>query len=137
MPATPVSACDFVVFGGTGDLAMRKLLPALYLRDADGQLPEDFRIIGVSRSGLGTAGYRGKAEAELRNHVPADLLTGDQCSAFLQRLHYISADADGGGDWAGLTGLLNEAPGRVRVFYLACASRLYGAISRRLADRGL
>jgi glucose-6-phosphate 1-dehydrogenase len=137
MPATPVTACDFVVFGGTGDLAMRKLLPALYLRDADGPLPEGFRIIGVSRSGLGTAGYRGKAEAELRNHLPADLLTSDRCSAFLQRLHYISADADGGGDWAGLAGLLEEAPGRVRVFYLACASRLYGAISRILAGRGL
>jgi glucose-6-phosphate 1-dehydrogenase len=137
MPATPVSACDFVVFGGTGDLAMRKLLPSLYLRDTDGQLPGDFRVIGVSRSGLGTAGYRGKAEAELRNHVPAALLTGDRCAAFLRRLHYVSADADGGGDWAGLTGLLDAAPGRIRVFYLACASRLYGAISRMLAARGL
>ena len=37
--ATPVAPCDFVVFGGTGDLAFRKLLPALYLRDRDGQLP--------------------------------------------------------------------------------------------------
>lgn len=63
MPAATVSACDFVVFGGTGDLAMRKLLPALYLRDVDGQLPDAFRVIGVSRSGLGTAGYRGKVDA--------------------------------------------------------------------------
>jgi glucose-6-phosphate 1-dehydrogenase len=137
MPTATVSTCDFVVFGGTGDLAMRKLLPALYLRHQDGQLDDDFRVIGVSRSGLGTAGYRGKVEAELRNHVPAPALTSDQVARFLQRLHYVSADADGSGDWATLVELLATAPGRVRVFYLACASRLYGAISRRLAAHGL
>jgi glucose-6-phosphate 1-dehydrogenase len=137
MPAATVSACDFVVFGGTGDLAMRKLLPALYLRDVDGQLPDAFRVIGVSRSGLGTAGYRGKVDAELRSHVPEALLTSDQRARFLRRLEYVSADADGGGDWATLGELLDAAPGRVRVFYLACASRLYGAISRGLAARGL
>jgi glucose-6-phosphate 1-dehydrogenase len=137
MPGATVSACDFVVFGGTGDLAMRKLLPALYLRDQDGQLAGDFRVIGVSRSGLGTAGYRGKAEAELRNHVPAALLTSDDTARFLRRLHYVSADADGAGDWAALAELLGAAPGRIRVFYLACASRLYGAIGRALASRGL
>jgi glucose-6-phosphate 1-dehydrogenase len=133
MKAFTVPACDFVVFGGTGDLAMRKLLPALYLRDQDGQLPDAFRVIAVSRSGLGTAGFRGKVEAELRNHVPTAALTGEGVADFLRRLHYISADADGGGDWAGLAELLGTAPRRVRVFYLACASRLYGPISRRLA----
>jgi glucose-6-phosphate 1-dehydrogenase len=137
MPAAMVPACDFVVFGGTGDLAMRKLLPALYLRDADGQLPHRLRVLAVSRSGLGTAGYRGKAEAELRNHLPPDALAGDRIGGFLHRLHHISADADGGGDWAALARLLGEAPGRVRVFYLACASDLYGPISRQLAARGL
>ena len=41
----PVAPSDFVVFGGTGDLAVRKLLPALYLRDRDGQLPAETRIL--------------------------------------------------------------------------------------------
>jgi glucose-6-phosphate 1-dehydrogenase len=137
MPATTVSACDFVVFGGTGDLAMRKLLPALYLRDQDGQLPDDFRVIAVSRSGLGTAGYRGKVDAELRNHLAAAVLADDRVAGFLQRLHHVSADADGNGDWAALAGLLGSAPGRVPVFYLACASRLYGPVSRMLAAHEL
>jgi glucose-6-phosphate 1-dehydrogenase len=137
MPAAPVPACDFVVFGGTGDLAMRKLLPALYLRDRDGQLPELFRVIAVSRSGLGSDGYRGKVEAELRNYLSADVLTDSQVGSFLRRLHHVSAEADGNGDWAELTELLRAAPDRVRVFYLACASRLYGPISRALAARGL
>ena len=50
--ATAVEPCDFVIFGGTGDLAVRKLLPALYLRDRDGQLTADTRIIAVARAGL-------------------------------------------------------------------------------------
>jgi glucose-6-phosphate 1-dehydrogenase len=134
MAPSTVPPCDFVVFGGTGDLAMRKLLPALYLRDQDGQLPGEFRVIAVSRAGLGTTGYRAKADAELRNHVPADALTDDRVAGFLRRLQYASADADGSGSWARLAGLLGATPGRVRVFYLACASPLYGPISRRLAD---
>src|SRR5579859_1430416 len=116
---------------------MRKLLPALYLRDADGQLPDGFRVIAVSRSGLGLGGYRAKAESELRCHLAPNVLTDARLARFLRRLHYVSADADGGGDWAGLARLLHAHPGRVRVFYLACASRLYGLISHRLAAHDL
>jgi glucose-6-phosphate 1-dehydrogenase len=132
-----VAACDFVVFGGTGDLAMRKLLPALYLRDIDGQLPAEFRIIGVSRAGLDSAGYRDKVEAELAAHVPAAQLSAASVASFLRRLHFISADAGGNGDWPALVDLLAQAPERIRVFYLSVAPRLYGPISRTLAHRGL
>ncbi len=55
---SPVEPCDFTVFGGTGDLALRKLLPALYLRDRDGQLPDGFRVIGVSRHTADDDAYR-------------------------------------------------------------------------------
>jgi glucose-6-phosphate 1-dehydrogenase len=48
----PVEPFDLVVFGGTGDLAMRKLLPGLYHRDVDGQIAPGSRIIGVARSEL-------------------------------------------------------------------------------------
>ena len=68
LPATtpgPVPAADFVVFGGTGDLAVRKLLPALYLRDHDGQLPRETRIIALSRAGLDVAGYRDTRRQQL------------------------------------------------------------------------
>ena len=72
--ANPVAPCDFVVFGGTGDLAVRKLLPALYLRDRDGQLPAETRIIAASRAGLDEAGYRDKVRGELGRFVAADAL---------------------------------------------------------------
>ena len=67
--ANPVAPCDFVVFGGTGDLAVRKLLPALYLRDRDGQLPAETRIIAASRAGLDVSGYRDKVRGELGRFV--------------------------------------------------------------------
>ena len=69
---TTVEPCDFVVFGGTGDLAVRKLLPALYLRDRDGQLPAETRVIAASRAGLDTDGYRDKVRGELARFVSDD-----------------------------------------------------------------
>jgi glucose-6-phosphate 1-dehydrogenase len=48
----PVETFDLIIFGGTGDLAMRKLLPALYHRDCDDQITNDSRIIAVSRSAM-------------------------------------------------------------------------------------
>jgi glucose-6-phosphate 1-dehydrogenase len=132
---SPVAPCDFLVFGGTGDLAMRKLLPALYLRDRDGQLPDEARIFSISRAGLDEAGFRDKVDAELQRHV------GDSPDAarsrFLQRLHHVSLDVLGESDWSALTAALGDGPARVRVFYLACAPRLFGPICARAAANGL
>ena len=52
----PVDVFDLVIFGGTGDLAMRKLLPALYHRERDGQITGDSRIIAASRRGQSVKG---------------------------------------------------------------------------------
>ena len=54
----PVEPFDYIVFGGTGDLAERKLLPALYHRQKDGQLTEPTRIVGASRAQLSNEDYR-------------------------------------------------------------------------------
>ena len=67
----PVETFDCVVFGATGDLTLRKLLPALYYRCHDGQVPEDSRIIGVARSDLDDKAYRDRAAAALKDHVAA------------------------------------------------------------------
>jgi len=89
---TPVDACDFTVFGGTGDLALRKLLPALYLRDRDGQLPDGFRVIGVSRAEVDDEGYRGLVADALRLHVPAEDLDAPVVERLLGRLHHVTLD---------------------------------------------
>ncbi|WP_370182602.1 glucose-6-phosphate dehydrogenase [Rhodococcus wratislaviensis] len=136
-PATTVEPCDFVVFGGTGDLAVRKLLPALYLRDRDGQLPAETRVIGASRAGLDTDGYRDKVRGELARFVSGDQLDSDTCERFLNRLEYISVDAADPTNWAGLSECLAAREGSIRVFYLACAPGLFGPICENLALNGL
>lgn len=129
--------CDFVVFGGTGDLAMRKLLPALYLRDRDGHLNDGTRIIAVSRAGLDESGYREKVRSELARYVPDSALDGDTISRFVHRLYYASIDFAEADDWEQLIALLPATDTTVRVFYLACAPTLFGTISEHLAVHGL
>jgi glucose-6-phosphate 1-dehydrogenase len=134
---SPVAPCDVLVFGGTGDLAMRKLLPALYLRDRDGQLADETRIFSISRAGLDEAGFRDKVDSELQRHVGD---TPDAARArFLERLHHVSLDVIAEADWAALTAALGGGPGPapIRVFYLACAPRLFGPICERAAANGL
>ena len=53
----PVDPFDLIIFGGTGDLAMRKLLPALYHRDGDGQFSDDSRIIAIGRGQMSRKEY--------------------------------------------------------------------------------
>ena len=64
-----VPVFDMVVFGGTGDLAMRKLLPALLHREIDGQLPEGSRILGLARSQLRQADYVARAKECCRREL--------------------------------------------------------------------
>jgi len=135
--ANPVAPCDFVVFGGTGDLAVRKLLPALYLRDRDGQLPGSTRIIAASRAGLDVSGYRDKVRGELGRFVAKEALDDQTLDRFLARLHYASIDFTDASDWYPLTTVLQADPGKVRVFYLACAPTLFGPISAHLATHNL
>ena len=133
-------SCDFTVFGGTGDLALRKLLPALFHRDLEGQLPEDARILGVSRSVLDDEGWREEVRAALTTHVaPGDLDTAT-LDRFLGRLRHLMLDAEQPDHWHRFHALLKDRPRAehtVRVFYLAVAPSLFGAISRRLDEIGV
>ena len=132
----PVPTFDFVIFGGTGDLTLRKLLPALYHRFLDGQIPGDSQIIAVARSDLSVESYRGRAKKALRQYVEPDNLKGDAEAGFQKMLHYVRLDAAADKqDWSELQTML--APDRVRVFYLATSPDLYGPISDNLAAHGL
>ncbi|MGW0804481.1 glucose-6-phosphate dehydrogenase [Nonomuraea sp. NPDC002799] len=136
-PATPTYTADLVVFGGTGDLSMRKLLPALYHSDRDGRLSPETRVIAMSRGGLTDADFRGKVDAEVRDQVPTDDPAVWQ--RFLGRLHHVSVDV-GGADpsgWSALTRLLAGHEQRDRVFYLASPPRTFGPFCRELAEAGL
>ncbi|MGI9481359.1 MAG: glucose-6-phosphate dehydrogenase, partial [Hyphomicrobiales bacterium] len=79
----PVAPFDFVIFGGTGDLSRRKLLPALYMRDRDGQIPDESRIIAVSRANMDQDAFRALALEALVEHLAADALDETCIQRFL------------------------------------------------------
>ena len=74
----PVDPFDLVIFGGTGDLARRKILPGLYRRFVAGQMPEDSRVIGAARGDYDDAGYRELVGAALEEFVPDDERDAEQ-----------------------------------------------------------
>jgi glucose-6-phosphate 1-dehydrogenase len=132
----PVARFDCVVFGATGDLTTRKLLPALYHRFRDGQIPEGSRIIAAARSDLGDDEYRRRAEEALHRHVAAADLDGDVVQRFLAMLTYVRVDGAGEVGWDKLIAVLRDRPDQVRAFYLATSPDLYGPICRNLGAHG-
>jgi glucose-6-phosphate 1-dehydrogenase len=133
----PAETFDLVIFGGTGDLAMRKLLPALYHRDLDGQLTPESRIIAASRGELAREDYLERVEDALRRNLAEDEFDETFWATFAARIHYVQADASAHEEWSSLAQLLNGVEERVRVAYLATAPSLFGAIAQGLKHNGL
>ncbi len=132
----PVDEFDYVMFGGTGDLARRKLIPALYHRCSDGQIVGDSRIIGASRSKMSDAQYREFASDALDKYLGADKLKASEKKDFLNRLHYVQVDALSDNGWSQLAKLLGDED-RLRAYYLAVGPSLFGEIAKRLHTNGL
>ena len=131
-----VDPFDLVVFGGAGDLAYRKLLPALFERDRDGQIPPIARIIGVSRRSMKDSEYRAATAAALAKHVSEDERDPAAVETFLKRLHFVSVDAQATAGWPDLVKALKEGAERIRAFYLAVAPELFGPICEKIgADK--
>ena len=95
----PVSPFDYVVFGATGDLTQRKLLPALYQRYRDAQIPETSRIIGASRSHMRLEEFREHARDALKSFVPPAEIDETKLAGFLDHLFYVAVDALGDEGW--------------------------------------
>ena len=133
----PVDVFDLIIFGGTGDLAMRKLLPALYHRERDGQFTGDSRIIAASRGALERDAYLGRVEAALRENLKEGEFEDEHWAAFRDRVHYVQADALAPEKWHALTAILAGHDDRNRVAYLATAPSLFGPIAQGLKQSGL
>ncbi len=129
----PVGSFDLVIFGGTGDLARRKILPALYRRVAAGQVPPDARIIGAARSVMSAAEFRAFAQVALAEFVPARDPAAE--AVFLAMLSYVTVDAMGEAGWPEIAAQMRE--GVTRAFYLSVAPALFGPIAERLHAHGV
>jgi glucose-6-phosphate 1-dehydrogenase len=131
----PVDAFDLVIFGGTGDLAKRKILPGLYRRFLQGQMTEDSRIIGAARADLDDAGFRQMVAEAIEEFVPENRRDAAVIAAFLEKISYISIDALGVTGWDRLKAAVR--PDMVRAFYFSVAPSLFGDIAERLHTHGI
>ena len=137
MAVKAVDPFDCIVFGATGDLTLRKLLPALYYRLRDGQIPDQARIIGAARSDFDDASFRARAADAIGKHVARADQDKAVAEKFVGLVHYARGDASQESGLAALAELLNQEPGRIRVFYLATSPDLYGPICQNLRTAGL
>ncbi|KJC50548.1 glucose-6-phosphate dehydrogenase [Bradyrhizobium sp. LTSP885] len=128
---------DYVVFGGTGDLTRRKLLPALYQRELAGQLPSSARIIAVSHRPATTETYRQEIGSALTCTFPVTEQSSQALHRFLARLSYIAADALSEEGWGALADTLQPRADCIRAFYLATAPDLFGPICNRIGANRL
>ncbi|AWV08814.1 glucose-6-phosphate dehydrogenase [Marilutibacter maris] len=128
---------DLVIFGGTGDLAMRKLLPALLHRFVDGQIGTGTRIYGVARDARSDEAYRGRVREAVAGIAAADPRVAEAVDAFLALLHYRQLDLASEDGWPAFAEEIGHGPDRVRVFYLAVGPSLFANVADRLASVGL
>ncbi len=126
----PVDTFDLVIFGGTGDLARRKILPGLYRRFRDGQMPQEARIIGAARTEQDSAAWRLFVGEAIEEFVSAPERDPDLIAAFLERLRYVAVDAKGEDGWSALKAEMRE--GVVQAFYFSVAPSLFGDLAERL-----
>ena len=129
-----VDPFDLVVFGGTGDLAYRKLYPALFHRDQSEQFSEPSRIIGVSRRHLGDDEFRASVKDALEKF--SGIKGNGALDRFLARFHYVAADAMSDTGWPQLKELLGSDE-RIRAFYLATSPDLFCPLANRISSEGL
>ncbi|MGJ8527522.1 glucose-6-phosphate dehydrogenase [Maritalea sp.] len=131
----PVKPFDYVVFGATGDLSQRKLIPALYHRFIDGQFDANSRIIGVSRTKMSDDEFRAFAKDAVHQFVQSDAVDEEQLEIFTSCFSYIANDVTDKKGWAKLDAALRNDPEIVRAFYLAVAPFLFEPICDYLATR--
>ena len=129
--ATPLPAFDLVIFGGSGDLALRKLLPALFHRYHDGQIVDGTRVLGVARDARSDDDYRAQVRGALASIAAKETDGEAVLSRFLQLLHYQRLDLGDDAGWEEFSESLRRES-RVRVFYLAVAPQLFAQAAQQL-----
>ena len=132
-------AISIVIFGATGDLTSRKLIPSLYRLFIKGRLPGEVRIAGVARSPLTNEKFREKLGPAVKEFVGADW-DEKKWATFAGKIYYLAADAAKPGGLSVLQTWLNDVEkqeGGQRLYYLAVAPQLYPLIVTNLGKAGL
>lgn len=128
---------DMVIFGATGDLAMRKLLPCLYQAHAAGLLHPQGRILGVSRSQLNTSDFLAKVEKDSKIHIKQHF-TDELWQSFIQRIQYLTVDVNTPEHFQTLRQTVQSRSQTDNVIiYLSTAPKFFAPACKNLAEVGL
>jgi glucose-6-phosphate 1-dehydrogenase len=137
----PVHPTTLVIFGGTGDLAKRKLLPAIYNLAHEGSLPERFNLIGSSRSDMSDDDYREVARESIRQFSRREA-NEEVLGKLLERVRYVPGTFDDDQVYDRIAAYASEWDGEAgipfnRVFYLSTAPDFFSVIVGKLGQHGL
>ena len=131
----PVAPFDLVIFGITGDLARRKILPSLFHRFAVGQMPAGARVVGAARSDMTQTDFHKLIHDSLMEFVPEANKQKNLVDEFLANLTYVCVDANGKTGWKALAQTMRKDV--VRVFYLSVSPSLFEPIAHNLNAHGI
>ena len=137
----PVPPTTLVIFGATGDLAHRKLLPALYNLAHEGALPERFELVGVARREKAPEDFAGECRASIREHsrrTPDD----EVLNGLLEHVHYVASNFDDPEGYKALAKVLDELDQEAgqplnRDYYLSTGPEFFPVIVEQLKGAGL
>jgi glucose-6-phosphate 1-dehydrogenase len=136
-----VEPCTLVIFGASGDLTARKLIPALYHLSKDRQLPADMRIVGFARREKSTASWREELREALDQHSRSHPVDAAVWSAFAERVHYCQGDIGDAAAYVKLAELIRAFPSEALqhnlLFYLATSPSQFSVVAEQLHEAKL
>jgi glucose-6-phosphate 1-dehydrogenase len=128
---------EIVLFGGTGDLAMRKLIPALYHRYMAGQFDSRARILACASTALTRGDYIARATEQCRAHLEGVEFNEARWTEFAACLDYQQVDATRVEDFKALKARIADRDAQVRVWFLSMSPSLYVATGANMAAAGV
>jgi glucose-6-phosphate 1-dehydrogenase len=130
-------ATTLVIFGASGDLTRRKLLPALYRLSQGQRLPARFTVVGVGRTPLSDDQFREQLAGSLREFAGVTEATDEIAASLAQRLRYIAGATDDPALYRRLADLLRTSDGSGILYYLAIPPSAYPTVIEHLGAAGL
>lgn len=130
------SAALLVLFGATGDLARRMLLPSLYGLQSEGLLPPDLRILGSARSALDREAFRQMVANSIGERIPAEERRADVLDALLERIDFAQASVDDSASMAKFSAHIASLRQGPVLYHLSTAPKFYGPACAALAAHG-
>ena len=133
--AAPASL--LTIFGATGDLAQRMLLPSLYSLQAENLLPANLRILGTARSALDREGFANLVATAIDQRIAASERNDTAIRGLLDRLDYQAASADDDGSMAALAAKVDTLRDGDVLYHMSTAPKFYGPACQALAAHGV